>query len=277
MGIKIIYNMNLIKFITNPRVFLQNKAAIIADSKIKQQNFIPITETRDEDIFIAGYPKSGNTWMQNLVAGLLFGIDPVFLPDHLTQELVPDVHGKRYYKRFLDFTCFKTHHLPQPEYKRVIHLVRDGRDAMVSYYHMHKAMGKNTSLEDMVIDGKGIFPSKWHQHCQEWSENPYQSDLIVVRYEDLIRQPLIEMQKLCEFMNIERTPDLIKKIVDGNTFQKMKSKEKKFGWNNNQWNFENDFIRKGKIGSYKEEMPKKLISFFNQEAKEALNLFSYAN
>ena len=29
-----------------------------------------------EDIFIVGYPKSGNTWFQNLVVGAVYGMDP---------------------------------------------------------------------------------------------------------------------------------------------------------------------------------------------------------
>jgi len=51
-----------------------------------------IDRTDPEDIFIVGYPKSGNTWMQNLVAGVIYGIDARLAPDSLIQDLVPDVH-----------------------------------------------------------------------------------------------------------------------------------------------------------------------------------------
>ncbi|WP_340102798.1 sulfotransferase domain-containing protein [Rhodohalobacter sp. 8-1] len=256
--------MNIIKvarFVKNPRKYIQYTANVMAKKKIENQKFVPITDTKESDIFIAGYPKSGNTWMQNLVAGLLYGIDPVFLPDRLTQELIPDVHGKQYYKQFLDFTCFKTHNLPQPEYRRVIHLVRDGRDAMVSYYNMNKANGKNYSFEEMVVDGKGIFPSKWHKHCLAWTDNPYCSDLLVVRYEDLIAKPLVEMQRVCDFIGIERPLALIKKVVDGNVFEQMKRKEKKFGWNNEQWDKKKNFIRKGKLEATKRKCQRSYCHF----------------
>src|ERR1017187_5491754 len=79
-----------------------------------------IDRTNPEDIFIVGYPKSGNTWIQNMVAGVVFGVNPVLTPDTLIQDLVPDVHYRLYYKRYGTPMFFKSHHLPRPEYKRVI-------------------------------------------------------------------------------------------------------------------------------------------------------------
>ena len=37
--------------------------------------YIPINKTNINDIFIVGFPKSGNTWMQSLIAGIQYGID----------------------------------------------------------------------------------------------------------------------------------------------------------------------------------------------------------
>ena len=86
-------------------------------------DLMPITQFSDMDIFIAGYPKSGNTWLQNLITGIYFGVDPDLAPDTLIQELVPDIHFKKYYRRLKTPMFFKTHYLPRPEYKRVIYLV----------------------------------------------------------------------------------------------------------------------------------------------------------
>jgi hypothetical protein len=103
-----------------------------------------ITDSDADDIFVAGYPRSGNTWMQYLLAGVIFGTDSRLTPDSLIQDLVPDVHYKRFYRRYRTPTFFKTHDLPQPRYRKVIYLVRDGRDAMVSYFHYLNALSKPT-------------------------------------------------------------------------------------------------------------------------------------
>lgn len=237
--------------------------------------FEPINKTFRDDIFIAGYPKSGNTWLQNLIVGVQFGVETSLLPDKLTQELVPDVHGKSFYKRFGKFTFFKTHELPKKHMKRVIHLVRDGRDVMASYYAMNKAMGKTTTLEEMIISGKDIYPSKWHEHSKQWISNPYNADILVIKYEDLINDTFEQMKRVAEFANIERSEEIFKRSIYGNSFSEMKRKEKKFGWNNSDWNPEENFIRKGKIGSYKEEIREELIIYFEKESKIELTFFDY--
>jgi hypothetical protein len=245
------------------------------ENKMRLINFLPISETKPQDIFIAGFPKSGNTWIQNLIAGIQYGIETSMLPDTLTQELVPDVHGKHYYKRFNDVMFFKTHELPRKEMKRVIHLVRDGRDAMASYYAMNQAMKKRITLEEMVVRGKGIYPAMWHEHARKWLENPFNSEILIIKYEDLIRDAFTELKKVAAFAKIECTDEVIYRSIKGNTFQEMKKKEKVFGWNNTEWDKNENFIRKGKIGSYKNEIPSELIKVFDSISKVELQFFNY--
>ncbi|WP_417197991.1 sulfotransferase domain-containing protein [Bizionia sp.] len=245
------------------------------ENKMRMNNFLPITETKPQDIFIAGFPKSGNTWMQNLIAGLQYGIETSMLPDSLTQELIPDVHGKQYYKRFHDVVFFKTHELPRKEMKRVIHLVRDGRDAMASYYAMHQAMKKQVTLKEMVLEGKDVYPCRWHEHTRIWLDNPFNAEILIIKYEDLIQDAFKELKKIVEFAKLSCTDDLIYKAIEGNSFEQMKKKEKEFGWNNKEWDANEDFIRKGKVGSYKEEISVELIQSFESLSKVELEFFNY--
>lgn len=243
---------------------------------LKNEHFYLTSYSEPQDVFVAGYPKSGNTWMQHLLASLIFGIDPQYLPDKLAQELVPSVKkNETYYKRYLPFCCFKTHRLPSPRHRKVIHLIRDGRDVMASYFAMHKAMGKNFSLEEMIINGKGLVPCKWHEHSRKWIENPYNAETIQVKYEDLIHTPKKELIKICAFIGLERSEELIEKSIKGNSFASMQKKEEKYGMNNKKWNKDEKFVRKGKIGTYNEEIPEELITYFTNESKEELTYFGY--
>ncbi|WP_417854997.1 sulfotransferase domain-containing protein [Xanthomarina gelatinilytica] len=267
--------MNKFKHKIKQVLKFEERIAQQTENMMRQNNFLPISETKPQDIFIAGFPKSGNTWMQNLIAGLQFNIETATLPDTLTQELVPDVHSKEFYKRFYDVVFFKTHGLPRREMKRVIHLVRDGRDAMASYFAMNQAMKKQVTLEEMIIDGKAIYPCRWHEHTQKWLDNPYDAEIITIKYEDLINDTLTELKKIIAFAKLNCSDYLINKVIEGNSFAQMKNKEKLFGWNNKNWDSSKDFIRKGQIESYKEEIPNELILAFENYSKNQLQHFNY--
>lgn len=239
-------------------------------------HLVPIKEFTKEDVFIVGFPKSGHTWFQNLVAGIIYGVDPEITPDTLIQELVPDVHYKRYYKRFQTPMFFKSHHLPQPEYRRVIYLLRDGRDAMVSYFHFHKALyGSKIDLLRMVATGEGLFPCKWHDHVEQWLSNPYGAEMIVIKYENLLLQPIDELRTFCDFVGMKRSEDFLIRVVEKCSFSKMSKKEKESGWDNSAWPKEKSFVRRGEIGSYKDEMPPHVLKAFLEEAEVTLRKCGY--
>jgi len=242
----------------------------------EQTGLIPITESREEDIFVVGYPKSGNTWFQVLISGVVYGLNITYAPDTLIQEIVVDVHSKRFYKRIRTPMFFKSHHLPVPEYKRVIYLLRDGRDVMVSYFNYLKILQDDPiNFWDLVKNGKGLFPCKWHEHVQAWLANPFKAEMLVLRYEDLIKNPVDELKKVCEFTGYKRDDSFLMKVAENASFEKMRIREKVFGWDNMSWPKDKSFVRRGVIGSYRDEMPESILKLFLEEAFDTLNKCGY--
>lgn len=240
-----------------------------------EQHYYPITHFDKKDVFIVGYPKSGNTWMQHILASLIFGISPKLMPDKLVQELIPQIYSKKYYKRFLDFTCFTSHELPRPDFKKVIYLVRDGRDAMASYYAYNQNLGVNIPIEEMIKDGKGLFPCKWNEHTKAWLKNPYNAEILFIKYENLITNPDQTLIKITDFLKIQRAESIIKTVISENKFEVMQHKEKTFGWHTKSFPKDKKFVRKGKIGNYKSEISNDLIRYFEIEAQQELEHFGY--
>jgi hypothetical protein len=227
------------------------------------------------DIFIVGYPKSGNTWMQYLLAGLGFGLDARLAPDSLVQELIPDMHSKRFYKRHLTPTFFKTHQLPQRRFRKVIYLVRDGRDVMVSYFHHLNALGHPMDYLKLVETGEGLYPCRWHEHVESWLANPFSAEVITVKYESLHRDAVAELEKICAFAGLEREREMLESIVKKTTFELMRGREKKLGWENTLWPRDKAFIRRGKIGSFTDEMPPQALATFLKASQPALHRLGY--
>lgn len=264
---------NLKKFLFNPKLYITKLVDANVHNRMIHRRYLPINQTNCQDVFLAGFPKSGNTWLQNIIAGIILNMDTENLSDTLSQSLVPDIHSANFYKRFYEPMFFKTHHLPSPEYQKVIHLIRDGRDALWSYYQMKTELGEKITLEEMVLENKGLFPCSWQQHTRAWLENPYNANLLIIKYELLISDPLSELKKICDFIDLERTEKDLHKIIKGNSFSKMKKKESIFGGYNKHLNPNGNFLRKGIIGDFKEGFsPGILQEFENLAGKELAKL-----
>ena len=236
----------------------------------------PITEFKEEDIFVVGYPKSGNTWVQCLLAGAIYGVDLELAPDSQVQELIPDVHGKRFYRRHSSPVVFKYHGLPVPEYKRVVYLFRDGRDVMVSYWHhLQAANASEIDFLKVVQTGEGLFPCKWEDHVRQWLANPYESRMLFVRYEDLQRDPVRELRLILNFAGVERDLTVLRRAAEKASFAVMQAREKRFGWENSQWPKDKTFIHRGAVGSYADEMPLPVQEAFLMETSNLLGELGY--
>ncbi len=249
---------------------------LILKKKIRDfTGMIPINEVDPQDIFTVGYPRSGNTWFQDIVSAIIHGTDPERSSFSIIHDLVPDVHFKDYYKRYRTPMFFKSHSLPKPDYRRVVYLMRDGRDAMVSYFHfLTKRRERNIDFMEMVQNGRGI-PCHWHQHVEEWLANPYKAEMIVIKYENLIENPVDELRRFCDFAKINRDESYLASIIQKASFKNLRKKENTNKDTDQVSNSGTRFMRRGQIGSYKDEMPNEVLNAFMLKASKTLKKCGY--
>src|SRR5688500_13966577 len=233
------------------------------------QRLTSITQFAPEDIFIVGYPKSGNTWFQDLITAVVYGVHPTFAPPALAQALVPDVHKQPFYQRFSTPMFFKSHFRPRPEYRRVVYLIRDGRDVMVSFYHYEKTMRGTADMGELVRRGHHRH-GKWQAHINAWLANPHGAEMIVIKYEDLKQNAVKELQRFCTFAGVKRDASFLEMMVGEADFAKMQQRELRSGSGMRSWPKDQLFRRRGIVGSYKDEMPPELVAEFLADANETL-------
>lgn len=178
-----------------------------------------------------------------------------------TQRLVPALSseaqrkGKANYEALPSPRIMRSHSLYSSRFPKVVYLLRDGRDALVSYYyHFRKFHGFVGGLHDFI---QTIFRSQqqWSQHVDSWLFlNPSLSNLHVVRYEDLLRDPFPQIDALLKFIGLSRTPRQIHRALEASTFDKMRHIEvtKGLGYVS-EGNRQLYFVRKGKSGSWRDE------------------------
>jgi Sulfotransferase domain len=249
----------------------------IVDRRLRPFGRIPIAERRVDDIYIIGFPKSGSNWMQNLAAGLIYGLPPAALPDSLVQELVPDIDYFRHYQRYFEVTVFRSHSLPRPDFRRVIHIVRDPRDVFVSLLHFRRALrgiivDPAVQLEDQRFSG-----TAWRNHLESWLSNPYGAEVLLVKYEDLRRDTKAECRRILEFVGVARTEDEIETVVSQSTFQRLREKEEKYGKSNPpRWPRDKTFYRRGQVGSHKDELSQDIERRLLEQVGPALERCGYS-
>lgn len=231
-------------------------------------------EVRPQDTVIVGFPKSGHTWMQALVAGLKYGVDAGIADDELIQTLVPDLHQARLCQRFSPNVCFKSHHLPRPEYRRVIYLIRDGRDALVSYFHYRKALGYMGSFDQLIVERNKIYAT-WAEHIDRWHVNPYKAEVLYVKYEKLLESIVPTLSDVSSFLSLSLDEAEIQRVGQWCTFERMRRRESIKGWSSKVWPSDKHFIRRGKVGSHLDEMPLDVKEKFENIAGDTLHQLGY--
>ena len=208
---------------------------------------------RDDDIVISTYAKSGTTWMQQIVAQLIFGGDPELAVAEMSPWLdlrvppkdvkLPAVEAQTH-RRFL-----KTH-LPvdalvfSPEAK-YIYIGRDGRDVVWSFYNHHANANANwyEALNDtpgrvgppiepppddireywrdwMDRDGHPWWP--FWENVRSWWAIRELPNVHLVHFENLKRDMEGEMRRIAAFLDIPVDESHWDRIVEYCTFDWMK-------------------------------------------------------
>ncbi len=208
---------------------------------------------RPDDIIIATYAKSGTTWMQQIVAQMMFNGDPDLAvaemspwldlrvpPKDVKLPLVEAQTHRRILKTHLPVDALV--YSPKAKY---IYIGRDGRDVMWSMYN-HNANG-NQAYYEALNDTPGRIgppllppPADIRQYWQEWMNKdgyPFWSfwenirswwqirelpNLLLIHFNDLKRDMPGEMRRIARFLDIPIDETKWPDIVEYCTFDWMK-------------------------------------------------------
>lgn len=243
---------------------------------LREEGLTPIGETQPDDIFIVGYPKSGNTWFQIMASVLLFGASVEATPFTLIREMVPDLSERKYYLRHSRRMAFKSHALPNEKFKRVVYLLRDGRDVMVSYRHYRQIVDKCAyGSEQFVSADQSLWPCHWADHVRAWSENCFGAELIFIRYEDLVKNTARELRRFCDFAALRNEDLELTMVAAATSMERLQEKEVSEGNWHPAFSKSDKFFRRGEIGSHRDEMPPEALERLLSHAGPVLRQHGY--
>ncbi|XP_058153464.1 sulfotransferase 1 family member D1-like isoform X2 [Dasypus novemcinctus] len=236
----------------------------------KVENF----QARPSDIVISTYPKSGTTWVSEMVDQIVNNgdeekckRDSIYNRVVFMELIMPGfADGVGSLNKMPSPRLVKTHlpvHLfPVSFWEKnckTIYVARNAKDVAVSYYHFHKMAqtlpdpGTWEEFLDNFMNGKVCFGS-WHDHVRGWWEKKNEHRILYLFYEDIQEDPKRELLKLMKFLEKDLSKEVIDKILHNTSFKVMK--------NNPQANYTtldssamdhkiSPFMRKGISGDWK--------------------------
>ncbi|KAL3986646.1 G2/M phase-specific E3 ubiquitin-protein ligase [Sarotherodon galilaeus] len=220
-------------------------------------------EIKDSDVFLVTYPKSGTVWAQQIIISIheLHGNQNEYSNN---MERMPWLEYKKAEYTLLPSPRLFASHLPEhimpPGVKekkaKIVYLMRNPKDNMVSFYHFSKAMADLDTPEsfdqffEWYITGN-ILASSWFDHVREWYSNRDQYNILFLTYEEMILDLKASVKKICNFLGINLTEAAICQVVEKATFQNMKNDSKANFQHLPPERFSGKFLRKGQIGDWK--------------------------
>jgi hypothetical protein len=226
-----------------------------------------------DDVFLIAYPKSGNTWTRFLLGNLLYPdgqVDFLNIP-----KLIPhfDVLPGRFFREMARPRVMNCHESYRPHFRRVIYVVRDPRDVVVSLFHFQR---KRSVIEDAYpldqfvsrfIAGEAVRPARlgsWAQNVGSWlAMRENDPTFLLLRYEDMLRETEISLSKIASLIGIDASPERIAKAVERSSAQEMRSLEKAQGkeWHQSKGTRQEiPFVRSARSGSWQAVLSKNSVA-----------------
>ncbi len=265
-------------------------------------------------IWLASYPKSGNTWVRLFLNALFYAENELDINNIKIQQFP----NKKYFKNILEnfnnyetiinscldaqyvinldnevkfmkthSACWKTDKSSFTNYENtlgVIHVVRDPRNVITSLKNHYKKGNLETTLKFMMDEKKFIgskdfkeefdiptLISSWSNHYKSWGK--FNKNYLLVKYEDLLKNPKIEFLKIIEYLkkitNLKFDGDL-NKIINDCSFDNLKNQENQKGFKEAVKNQKFFFL--GPKNNWKDILDKSICEeieiVFNKEMKE---------
>ncbi|XP_070846677.1 sulfotransferase 2B1-like [Chaetodon trifascialis] len=249
---------------------------------------------RSDDILIVTFPKSGTTWMQEIVPLIVSGGDPSSVETIPNWDRVPWLEEHRACILNLEQRpsprMFSTHfhyNMMPPSFfeakPKVIYVMRNPKDVFTSsfhYYGMASFMvnpGPQSEFLHKFLEGKVMFGS-WFDHVKGWLNAEDKEHIMYISYEEMIMDLKDSVARMAQFLDKSLDAEVIEKIAERCLFKNMKqNKMSNFSTAPREFmdQTKSEFLRKGIVGDWKKQLTVAEAEYFDAVYKDKMKDVKY--
>jgi len=252
-------------------------------------------EAPEDKIYIVSYPKSGRTWLRVLLSRYkqrlldindfhlklhsLYSTSPYLTPQYIFYHAGSGNAHKSYKKRIKNLFKRKKglFSLSICENSKLIILIRDLRDTIVSAYHQDtKRANIFTGTISDYIRNDQLGMTRLIKFYEFLGNEKDKFDHIIVSYEDMHHNIHEQMKQILNFSGVDIHKEFINDSITFAQFSNMRSLEKSNSFGEklspkNKKDVNSYKVRKGKIGSYKKELNHDDVIYINERISTELH------
>ncbi|KMZ59959.1 Aryl sulfotransferase [Zostera marina] len=249
---------------------------------------------RSTDVFVSSLPKSGTVWLKDLVykikrrGGNQDHKNDLLSPHQKVPFLELQVYASE--DHVLDIDSLPSPrllstHIPYPSLPTslidsgcpIVYIWRDPKAVFVSDWHFFNEIipsepGKNhppltiNEKFECFCNGYSIFGPYWDHVLGYWNAKKNGANILLIKYEDLMVDPVVQLKALAEFLKLpftkeEEKDNIIHGIINACSFQTVKDSKMYESGNTELLQVQvnnTTFLRKGKTNDWENYLTPKM-------------------
>ncbi|XP_022917515.2 luciferin sulfotransferase-like [Onthophagus taurus] len=261
-------------------------------------------EVREDDVWLTGFPKTGTTWLQEMVWLIENNLDyegakmdlnyrfpyleftPIIqyrlrsVPDEVCGSIpnsvreLANMEERRFIKTHLPWELLPLQIQNGSVKPKIIHIIRNPKDVCVSYHHHGKLFpGYRNTLEQDVnafLSDTMPYTPFWSNILSYWTKQSH-TNLLVMTYEQMKKNLPASIRKVANFLGKDLNTEQVAGLQRHLCFENMQ-RNKAVNFQPMIEAFKNmklykecpgSFMRKGIVGSHKDELSQDIIKIMN--------------